>query len=271
MGAVMVPVTALLKPGDTVVVPHDCYGGTWRLFTQLAEKGHFEVVTVDFTDPKALAEALARNPRVVWIETPSNPLLRITDIRAVAEAAHRSGAVVIARDAELHDLMTFWANVTGITGSPFDAYLTLRGLRTLAARLRVHQENAAAVVELLDRHPAVAAVHYPGLSSHPGHEVAKSQQDGFGAMVSFELAGGEAAVRALVEGLECFSLAESLGGVESLIAHPATMTHASMSEEARAAAGIGAGLLRLSLGIESAEDLIADLRAGLERAARVTG
>jgi cystathionine gamma-synthase len=180
------------------------------------------------------------------------------------------GGAVIARDPAVHDQIGWWANALGLTGSPFDSYLTLRGLRTLDARLRIHQHNAAALAELLLEHPAVIAVHYPGLPSHPGHVVAARQQHGFGAMLSFDLAGGEAAVRAFVEGLGCFTLAESLGGVESLVAHPATMTHAAMSAEAQATAGIGPGLLRLSVGIEDVGDLASDLRAGLDRAAAVS-
>ena len=180
------------------------------------------------------------------------------------------GGAVIAKDAALHEQLVWWANALGLTGSPFDAFLTLRGLRTLQARLRVHQENTAELAERLLAHPAVARVHYPGLSSHPQHGLALRQQGGFGAMLSFELRGGEAEVRAFLAGLECFTLAESLGGVESLVAHPATMTHAAMSAEARAVAGISDGLLRLSVGIEAVEDLAADLDAGLERALRVT-
>lgn len=300
-------VLALLEPDDTLVVPHDCYGGSWRLFNALAKKNHFRLITTDLTDPRALAAALAENPRLVWIETPSNPLLRITDIRFVAEAAHRVGALVVAdntflspalqtpialgadlvvhsttkyinghsdvvggavvaNSAELHQQLVWWANALGLTGSPFDSFLTLRGLRTLDARLRVHQENAAAIAALLDAHPAVSAVHYPGLASHPGHALAARQQTGFGAMLSVEIAGGIPAVRAFLDGLRYFTLAESLGGVESLVAHPATMTHAAMSAEARVAAGIGDGLLRLSVGIESTQDLITDLEGALARA-----
>lgn len=312
MGAITLLLHALLKPGDRLVVPHDGYGGSWRLFNALAAKGAFELITADLTDPRSLTDALACDPTVVWIETPSNPLLRITDLRFVIETAQAKGALtvvdntflspalqqplafgadfvlhsttkyinghsdvvggaVVARDAQQHQQLVWWANALGLTGSPFDSFLTLRGLRTLDARLRVHQENTEAVVALLDGHPAVRTVHYPGLESHPGHALAARQQLGFGAMLSVELEGGvhgeeERAVRAFVEGLECFTLAESLGGVESLIAHPATMTHAAMSAEARAAAGIGDGLLRLSVGIEHADDLVADLEAALARA-----
>jgi len=180
----------------------------------------------------------------------------------------------VARDPELHQQLAWWANALGLTGSPFDSFLTLRGLRTLDARLRVHQENAAAIAALLDGHAAVEKVYFPGLTSHPGHALAARQQAGFGAMLSFELRGGvdddqERAVRAFVEALRWFTLAESLGGVESLVAHPATMTHAAMTAEARAKAGISDGLLRLSVGIEASEDLLADLAGALDAAARV--
>jgi cystathionine gamma-synthase len=310
MGAINLVLNALLQPGQKLVVPHDAYGGSWRLFNALAGKGHFELITADLTDPRSLADALAQSPKLVLIETPSNPLLRITDLRLVIEAAHKVGALVvvdntflspalqrpiefgadlvlhsttkyvnghsdvvggavIARDAGLHEQLVWWANALGLTGSPFDAFLTLRGLRTLDARLRVHQENAAAIVALLDGDEAVSQVYYPGLAAHPGHAVAARQQRGFGAMISFALDGGEGAVRAFVDGLKYFTLAESLGGVESLVAHPATMTHAAMSAQARAKAGIGDGLLRLSVGIEHTSDLIADLRAGLARARAV--
>lgn len=310
MGAINLVLNALLQPGDRLVVPHDAYGGSWRLFNALAQKGHFELVTADLTNPVSLGEALAQSPKLVLIETPSNPLLRITDLRLVIEAAHKVGAIavvdntflspalqrpiefgadlvihsttkyvnghsdvvggaVIARDVELHQQLVWWANALGLTGSPFDAFLTLRGLRTLDARLRIHQENAQAVVSLLDGHGIVAKVYYPGLASHPGHALAARQQKGFGAMISFELDGGEAAVRAFVDGLRYFTLAESLGGVESLIAHPASMTHAAMTPDARAKAGICDGLLRLSVGIEASDDLLADLRAGLARAEAV--
>ena len=175
---------------------------------------------------------------------------------------------VIAATAELHQTLCWWANAIGVTGAPFDSFLTLRGVRTLHARMRVHLENTVAVVELLKSHPAVATVHYPGLADHPNHELARRQQSAFGAMLSFELNGGDAAVAAFLDGLSCFTLAESLGGVESLVAHAATMTHAGMEESARLRAGIGPALLRLSIGIEASEDLVADLTAGLERALR---
>jgi cystathionine gamma-synthase len=313
LAAVTLTTALLLGPDDTVLVPHDCYGGSWRLFDTLAARGHLRYRTVDLGDLAAAREALAGPdvPAVVWLETPSNPLLRITDIAAVSALAHRAGAsvvvdntflspalqrpfehgadlvihsttkfinghsdvvggAVVARTAAQHELLQDLSNVLGLVGSPFDAYLTLRGLRTLHTRLRAHEENAQAVLAEVIGHPAVAAVHHPSLPDHPGHEVAVRQQDGFGSMLSVDLAGGEAAARAFVDGLRCLSLAESLGGTESLVAHPATMTHASMTPEARAVAGIGDGLLRLSIGIEHRDDLCADVRAALDRAAAAT-
>jgi len=301
-------ILATLPHGARVLAPHDCYGGSYRLFAALAAQGKLVIDFVDQTDAGALAGALDRKPALVWIETPSNPLLRIVDIQAVADAAHARGALVVADNTflspvwqrplslgadivmhsttkylnghsdvvggaviastpDLAERLAWWANVIGVTGAPFDSFLSLRGVRTLHARMRSHGENTAAVVASLQRHPAVSRVYYPGLADHPGHEVARRQQSSFGAMVSFELQGGEPAVKALLQGLTCFTLAESLGGVESLIAHPASMTHAGMDEAARRHAGIGDGLLRVSVGIEEAGDLVADLEQGLERAA----
>jgi cystathionine gamma-synthase len=307
MSAIALVLNAMLRPGDRLLVPHDCYGGSWRLFGALAAKGAFELRNTDFSDPAAIDTALEWKPTLVWIETPSNPLMRMTDVAAASAAAQAAGALVavdntflspvlqrplelgadivvhsttkyinghsdvvggavIAKDQAVHDQLTWWGNALGLTGAPFDSFLTMRGLRTLDVRIRQHQENTAAIVAQLEAHPAVAKVHYPGLANHPGHAVAARQQDGFGAMLSFELVGGEGAVRRLLDGLHLFSLAESLGGVESLIAHPATMTHAAMTDEARATAGIGPGLLRVSVGIEHIDDLAADLAAGLDRA-----
>jgi cystathionine gamma-synthase len=175
---------------------------------------------------------------------------------------------VIAATQELHESLSWWANAIGVTGAPFDSFLTLRGVRSLHARMRVHAENTACIVDFLAAHPQVQRVHYPGLAGTAGHEIACRQQSGFGAMLSFELGGGETALEAFLTGLQCFTLAESLGGVESLIAHPASMTHAGMEESARLRAGISPGLLRVSVGIEDAADLVADLRAGLARAAK---
>ncbi|MEA3132317.1 MAG: cystathionine gamma-synthase, partial [Gammaproteobacteria bacterium] len=178
------------------------------------------------------------------------------------------GGAVIASTVELTQTLAWWANAIGVTGAPFDSFMTLRGVRTLHARMRVHAENTLAVVDALNGHAAVQQVYFPGLASHPGHELARRQQSGFGAMLSFELKGGEPAVQAFLAGLECFTLAESLGGVESLIAHPTSMTHAGMDEAARLRAGIHPGLLRVSVGIEDSADLVADFAAALERAAQ---
>jgi cystathionine gamma-synthase len=297
--------TAQLGPDDLLIAPHDCYGGCYRLFKAQAERGQYRVEFIDFTDQAAVTAALARTPKIVWIETPSNPLLRITDIAAVARLAHAVDALVVVdntflspalqqpialgadvvvhsttkylnghsdvvggavvwKDAALGERLAWWCNCLGLSGAPFDSYLTLRGLRTLQPRLRAHQENADALVQLLSRHAAVEKVYFPGLVTHPGHALAARQQRGFGAMLSFDLAGGEPAVAAFVDGLTCFTLAESLGGVESLVAHPATMTHASMDAAARRRAGIGDGLIRVSVGIEDGDDLVADFKVALD-------
>ena len=299
----------LLPAGARIVAPHDCYGGTYRLFDAWRRRGELDAEFVDFSDEAAVRAALAKDTGLLWIETPSNPLLRITDIERFAALGHACGALVVvdntflsplwqrpldfaadlvvhsttkylnghsdvvggavvARSQEHHEQLSWWANCLGLTGSPFDSYLTLRGLRTLNARLEQHERNARALAQWLAEHPGVARVYYPGLPSHPGHELARRQQRGFGAIVSVELAGGHGAVQAFASGLKCFSLAESLGGVESLVAHPATMTHAAMDPEARRRAGLADGLVRLSVGIESLEDLRGDLAAGLERAHR---
>jgi len=303
-------VLSLVSAGELVLAPRDCYGGSHRLFLALQRTGRLRVEFVDPTDLPAFARALESRPKLVWLETPSNPLLRITDVRQAAALAHGVGALVvvdntflspvwqqplalgadivvhsttkylnghsdvvggavIAREQAVHDELCWWANCLGVTGAPFDSFLTLRGVRSLHARLKVHEANAAQIASQLVAHPAVSRVYYPGLASHPGHAIAASQQSGFGAMLSFELAAGPQAVEAFVNGLEYFTLAESLGGVESLIAHPATMTHAAMDEAARRKAGITDSLLRLSVGIEAVEDLIADLARGLERAQAV--
>lgn len=298
-----------LCPGDLLVAPHDCYGGTHRLLSLRAARGQYRVVFVDQTDAAALAAALAQEPKVVLVETPSNPLMRVVDVRRVTDQAKAVGALavvdntflspalqqplalgadlvvhsttkflnghsdviggaVIAAEAVIGDELAAWANTIGVTGSPLDAYLTLRGIRTLFVRVERQQQNAGQLAAFLDAHPAVSRVHYPGLPSHPGHAIAMAQQAGFGAMLSFELVGGRAAVKTLVENLQVFTLAESLGGVESLIAHPPTMTHAAMDPEARAIAGITDGLLRLSIGLEAVDDLLADLSHGLEAVTR---
>ncbi len=300
-------VLARLSPHDLVVAPHDCYGGTYRLLMARRDKGQFRVALVDFGDAGALAAALADKPALMLIETPSNPLMRIVDVRAVAARAHAAGArvivdntflspalqrpillgadfvihsttkylnghsdvvggAVIAADKRDVEALAAWANIVGTSGAPFDAYLTLRGIRTLFPRIERQQASAAAIATRLKGHTGVTAVHYPGLPDHPGHAVAKTQQTGFGAMLSFELRGGVEAARRFVGATGIFILAESLGGVESLVAHPSTMTHASMDAEARHAAGIHDGLLRLSVGLEAEADLLAGVERGLAAA-----
>jgi cystathionine gamma-synthase len=295
----------LLKPDDLLIAPHDCYGGTYRLFDALAKQGKFQVVFVDQADDASWRQALARGPKMIWIETPSNPLLRITDIRAASRRAKELGATLvvdntflspvwqqplslgadivvhsttkylnghsdvvggaaIAASKEIHEQLAWWANCIGVTGAPFDSYLTLRGVRTLHARMPIHGTNALAIAQFLEAHPAISRVYYPGLESHPQHVLARQQQCGFGAIVSFELRGGIEHASRFAEHLSLFSLAESLGGVESLVAHPATMTHAAMSAEARHRAGLSDSLLRLSIGIEDRDDLLRDLAAALE-------
>lgn len=296
-------VLEMLSPGDLVIAPHDCYGGTYRLLVGRAAKGQFKVAFVDQTDADGLGKALQERPALVLVETPSNPLMRIVDIHAVATRAKEAGAkvavdntflspalqrpislgadfvihsttkylnghsdvvggAVIAAEPRDAEELAAWATTTGVSGSPFDAYLTLRGLRTLFPRMARQQQTAAVIAAYLNTHEKVAAVHYPGLPTHPGHEIARTQQTGFGAMLSFELAGDLDDVCRFVEAAEGFTLAESLGGVESLMAHPVTMTHASMDEAARRVAGIGEGLLRLSVGLESEEDLLDGLECG---------
>ncbi len=294
-----------LRPGDLLIAPHDCYGGTHRLLSLRSARGHYTVAFVDQNDPAALAAAFARRPKVVLIETPSNPLMRVVDVRRVTGLAREAGALsvvdntflspalqrplalgadlvvhattkflnghsdvvggaVVAADAKVGEELAAWANTIGVTGSPFDAYLTLRGVRTLFVRIEQQQKTAGRLAAFLAGHPAVAAVYYPGLETHPGHALAKAQQSGFGAMLSFELAGGREAVRRFVAVLRVFTLAESLGGVESLISHAETMTHAAMDPEARVIAGITDGLLRLSIGLEAEDDLLADLSRALD-------
>ena len=305
-------VVQLLQPGELLIAPHDCYGGTYRLFDSLAAKGHFNVQFVDQSDEQALRAACAQQPRMILVETPSNPLLRIIDIEEMAVAARACGALlavdntflspalqqplkfgadlvihsttkylnghsdvvggaVVAATPELAEKMDWWANCLGITGAPFDAYLTLRGVRSLHARMQQHEKNANVLAELLDEHDFVDKVYYPGLRSHPGHEIAAQQQSGFGGMVSFEIAGGEEAVKVFVENLRLFSLAESLGGVESLVCHPQTMTHAAVCNDTLNEAGIVSNLVRLSVGIECGEDLVIDILQALNAAERAAG
>ena len=300
MSAIHLVTTVFLKPGDLLVAPHDCYGGSYRLFDSLSKRGAYRVKFVDQGDPVALQAALDEKPKLVLIESPSNPLLRVVDISAICAAARAAGAVsvvdntfmspalqnplalgadlvihsctkylnghsdvvagaVIAKDPQLATDLAWWANHIGVTGAAFDSYLLLRGIRTLAPRIAAAQRNALAIVDYLKQQKRVKKLYHPSLPENAGHEHAVRQQRGFGAMLSFEVDGDEALLRRFLKALRLFTLAESLGGVESLISHTATMTHAGMSAEARAAAGISDTLLRVSVGIEDHEDLIADL------------
>lgn len=294
----------LLSVDDTVVIPHDCYGGSYRLFTHLAKRGQFKLIVVDQSDEKALDNALTQKPKLVLIETPSNPLMRLVDIKAITSKSQAAGALVavdntflspvlqqplllgadivfhsttkfinghsdvvggvlVTREQALGEELAWWANCIGITGSAFDSYLALRGLKTLPVRMKQHQENANQVALFLKEHPAVEKVYFPGFEDHQGHELAKQQQYDFGSMMSFEVKGGVEAVKKLFASVQLFTLAQSLGGVESLISHPSTMTHAGMELEAQIAAGIRQSLVRLSVGIEDIEDIIEDLNQAL--------
>ena len=301
-------VLSRLCPGDRVVAPHDCYSGTQRLLNLRAAKKQFDVTFIDQGNAVALDAGLALRAKLLFVETPSNPLMRVVDIAGICEKARAAGAAVavdntflspalqnplalgadfvihsttkylnghsdvvggavIAATAEDAAGLALWANAAGLTGAPFDCYQTLRGVRTLFPRIERQQQNAAAVAAFLAGHAQVTAVFYPGLASHPGHAIARRQQRGFGAMLSFELAGDVRTVAKFVEALRVFTLAESLGGVESLAAHPATMTHAGMGAEARRVAGITDTLIRLSVGLEAERDLIDDLAQALDAAA----
>ncbi|MFZ3446080.1 O-succinylhomoserine (thiol)-lyase [Vibrio harveyi] len=300
-------VSAFLGPDDLIVAPHDCYGGTYRLFNTRANKGDFKVQFVDQSDQQALAAAIAKKPKLILLETPSNPLVRVVDIAAVCEKAKQVGAlvavdntfltpvyqkplelgadfvihsttkyinghsdviggVVITKSEEHAEELAWWGNCIGATGTPFDSYMTLRGIRTLGARMRVHEESSQQVLAYLQTQSLVAKIYHPSLPEHPGHDIAKKQQSGFGSMLSFEFAGSFEQLKVFVKELELFSLAESLGGVESLICHPASMTHRAMGEKALAEAGVSQQLLRLSVGLEDAQDLIADLEQAFAKA-----
>jgi len=305
-GMAAIALTGQLLPRQArIIAPNDCYGGTHRLFSAWRRRGDFVVDFVDFGDAAAVEAALDRDFALCWIETPSNPLLRITDIQALAERVRAAGArsvvdntflspalqnplalgadlvvhsttkyinghsdvvggAVIAASAEDAQQLAWWANASGVTGAAFDSFLTLRGLRSLHARMRIHETNAQALAAWLAAQPAVARLWYPGLETHPGHAIALRQQRGFGAIITLELRGGAGAVRRFLGALQLFSLAESLGGVESLVAHPATMTHAALDPQTLAAAGLAEGVLRLSIGIEALEDLRRDLEQALQ-------
>ncbi|OON81439.1 cystathionine gamma-synthase [Streptomyces tsukubensis] len=292
---------ALLGPGDHVVIPDDAYGGTFRLFAKVVSRWGVDYSVADTSDPAAVRAAVNERTKIIWVETPSNPLLGITDIAAVADIARTTGVrlvvdntfaspylqqplalgadivvhsttkymgghsdvvggALITSDESLADELAFHQNAMGAVAGPFDAWLVLRGIKTLAVRMDRHSENATRVTELLTRHPRVTRVLYPGLPGHPGHETAAKQMKAFGGMVSFEVEGGEEAAVAVCDRTKVFTLGESLGGVESLIEHPGRMTHASV---AGSALEVPAGLVRLSVGIEAADDLLADLKQAL--------
>ena len=289
---------ALCGPGDHVVIPDDAYGGTYRLFAEVLSRWGLEFTPAQIADVDAVRAAMQPNTRLIWVETPTNPLLNIADIEALSALAHDSnarlvvdntfaspylqqplnlgadvvvhsttkylgghsdviGGALIARDAEVGANLAYHQNAMGAVAAPFDSWLVLRGIRTLGVRMDRHNGNAAAVVELLTAHPRVTHVYYPGLASHPNHDVAARQMRGFGGMVSFRVEGGEAAAVAVVERAELFTLAESLGGVESLIEHPGRMTHSSA---AGSPLEVPDDLVRLSVGIETIEDLLGDLK-----------
>jgi cystathionine gamma-lyase len=296
----------LLPQGAHVVASDDLYGGTYRLFTRVRERSAgLSVSYVDLRDRAAIEGAIRPETRLIWIETPSNPMLKLVDLAMVAEIAKKrgllsvadntfaspavqrplehgfdlvmhsatkylnghsdmvGGIVIVGENKELAERMAFLQNAVGAVAGPFDSFLALRGLKTLALRMERHCENARAIAEHLAAHPKVARVHYPGLSSHPQHALARRQMERFGGMVTAELKGDLADARRFLERVEIFALAESLGGVESLIEHPAIMTHASLPPEQRQALGIGDTLIRLSVGIEDIDDLIADLDQAL--------
>lgn len=296
----------LLKAGDHVIAGDDLYGGTGRLFSRVFEKFGLEFTYVDPSDPNRVEAAMRPETRLVWLESPTNPLLRIIDLAAVCEIAHRGNAIVVVdntfasplfqqplllgadivihsatkylgghsdlvmgmavtSDDELYTSLKFHQNAAGGIPGPFDSWLLLRGLKTLELRMRQHERNALAVACLLEDRAEVSRVLYPGLRSHPQHDLAARQMSGFGGIVTVDLAGGEDAARRFLGRSQLFQTAESLGGVESLADHPAIMTHASVSPERRDALGITGGLVRLSVGIENEADLLADLEHALER------
>lgn len=293
----------LLAPGDHVVIPNDAYGGTFRLFAKVVARWGVEWSVADTSDPAAVRAAITPKTKVVWVETPSNPLLGITDIAAVAQVARDAGArlvvdntfatpylqqplalgadvvvhsltkymgghsdvvggAVVTADAELGEELAFHQNAMGAVAGPFDSWLVLRGTKTLSVRMDRHSENATRVADMLTRHPRVTSVLYPGLPDHPGHEVAAKQMRSFGGMISFRVEGGEQAAVEVCNRAKVFTLGESLGGVESLIEHPGRMTHASV---AGSQLEVPADLVRLSVGIENADDLLEDLQQALGR------
>lgn len=303
--AAIVTAMQLFKPGDHIIAGHDIYGGTYRLFAEYLTAQGYRFSFVNMQTPENVRKAITPETKGVWIETPSNPLLNVIDIAAIAEVARKAGCISLADntflspylqrpfehgvDVIVHSTTKYLnghsdvvggcvvtrhephrerianvVNAFGLACSPFDAWLVLRGVKTLGPRMEAHQRGATAIARALENHPRVAKVYYPGLESHPQHELAKRQQRGFGAMLSFDLKDGRPAVEAFLERLNLYALAESLGGVESLIEYPETMSHASMTLEARREAGISESTLRLSAGIEHPDDLVSDLRQALD-------
>lgn len=295
----------LLKSGDHVIAADDMYGGTYRLFDKVLKTNGFEFSYTDLSNPENLEAAIQPNSKMLWLESPTNPMLKLADIKKLAQKAHAKGllvavdntfmspyfqrpielgadivvhsstkylnghsdvvgGVIVVNDDKLAEKLQFLTNSIGPIASPFDSFLSMRSLKTLAVRMRAHEENAGAVAEFLSRHPKIESAIYPGLKSHPQHVLAKSQMSGFGGMVSFVLKGEMPEVRTFMESLKIFSLAESLGGVESLVNHPAIMTHASVPKDRREVLGITDSLVRLSVGIENKEDLIRDLEQALK-------
>lgn len=296
----------ILKPGDHILLGNDVYGGTYRLLTRVLAPWGIETTTVELSDVDALRAAIRPETKIVWLETPSNPLLKIVDIALIAEIAHAAGLIVVVDntfaspalqqplalgadlvvhsttkylgghsdvlggavvfgDDRFFDQVKFQQFAVGAVSAPLDAWLTTRGIKTLALRMRQHSENAQAIAEWAQDRPEFAQVYFPGLSSHPGHGIAAKQMSGFGGMLSFGLAAGADAARAFVESTSVFQLAESLGGVESLIGYPPDMTHASVRGTELA---VPENIVRLSVGIEDVGDLIADLEQGLDRISR---
>ena len=300
-------VANILNNNSKVILPHDCYGGTHRLFSSLAEKGILEAYFIDQGQESFCKKAISKiNPDLIWIETPSNPLLQAVDIQEISKEAKACNALVavdntflspslqnplkLGADIVMHSTtkyinghsdviggalitnnheillkLKFWANALGITGSPFDSYLTLRGLRTLSIRMEKHEKNATAIVKLLSNHPKIDKVYYPGLASHPSHAIAKKQQSGFGGMLSFEILGGLAEVKNFIKGIQILPLAASLGGFESLVSHPYTMTHGNLTPNQKKEVGISESLIRISAGLENTEDLLEAVNLGLEK------
>lgn len=294
----------LLRKGDHVVAGDDLYGGTYRLFDKVFKQWGLEISYADSKNPASFKRTMRRNTRLVWAETPTNPLLNITDIAAVAEIAHKGkallavdntfatpyfqrpvelgadivvhsstkylgghsdviGGLLAVKDKAVFEAVKFYQNAAGAVPGPWDAWLTLRGIKTLSVRMKAHEANAFEIAAFLSRHPRVSKVHYPGLENHPSHALAGAQMDGYGGMVSLELKGGRPAAEKFLKKLKVFTLAESLGGVESLACYPAAMTHAAIPERDRLARGITAGLVRLSAGIENSGDLLEDLARAL--------